>query len=278
MSLMVFGMVVGAALLHSTWHAIIKNIPDSNAGLAGMNLISAGLALVALPFVAMPQGMAWAVLAFSVVLHNLYKMGLTRLYAVGELGQTFPMARGMSPMATTLLAALFLSELPSATYLAGIVTICLGLLLLAIEKVERPSPKLFLLAAAVGLSVAAYSVVDGYGVRLSGDWLSFTVWLVALDGGCFVLLARWMSGPGLWRTLYKQRDITLISGTFGIISFCVFIWALARAPVGMVTALREISVVFATLIGVIFLKERFSLRRLAGAALVTIGAGSLALL
>jgi uncharacterized membrane protein len=101
---------------------------------------------------------------------------------------------------------------------------------------------------------------------------------MVLDGGCFVILSRRLVGPGLWRLLRGKWDLTLISGALGVISFCVFLWALGRAPVGMVTALREISVLFASLIGVVFLRERLSVPRMAGAALVTIGVGSLALL
>ncbi len=278
MSIPVFSIIIAAALLHSSWHAMIKKAPDGIIGLAGMNVVSTGAALLFLPFVAPPQGLVWAVLAGSVVLHNLYKLGLARLYAVGELSRSFPMARGMSPLAATLLAAVFLGELPSPAHLGGIVIICAGLFLLAAGKTVRPGVKTFLLAALVGLSVAAYSVVDGYGVRRSVDWSSFTVWLVVLDGGCFVLLSRRLVGAGLWWALREKWVVTLVSGAFGLVSFCVFLWALGRAPVGIVTALREISVLFASLIGVVFLKECFSLLRLTGAALVTIGVGSLALL
>jgi drug/metabolite transporter (DMT)-like permease len=274
----VFIIVIAAALLHSSWHAMIKQAPNGVVGLAGMNVVSAGISFLILPFVPLPHGLVWLVLAGSVLLHNFYKIGLARLYVAGDLGQSFPLARGMSPLAATLLAAIFLGEVPSPAHLADIITICLGLLLLALEKVGRPALRVIALAGLVGLSVAAYSVVDGYGVRLSGDWWGFTVWLMVLDGGAFVLLSRRLVGDGLWVTLYRQRSRVLLSGALGVISFCVFLWALGRAPVGMVTALREVSVLFASLIGIVFLHERFSILRLAGAALVSIGVGSLALL
>jgi len=112
---------------------MIKRSSNGIVGLAGMNAVSAGLSVLVLPFVPLPQGRIWLVLAGSVLLHNFYKIGLARLYAVGELGQSFPLARGMSPLAATLLAAIFLGEIPNLVHLAGIVTICLGLLLLALE-------------------------------------------------------------------------------------------------------------------------------------------------
>ena len=113
---------------------------------------------------------------------------------------------------------------------------------------------------------------------LSGDWWGFTVWLIVLDSGAFVLPARRLVGGGLWGTLWSQRGTVLLSGALGVISFSVFLWALGQAPVGMVTALREVSVLFAPLIGIVFLGERFSVSRLTGAALASIGVGSLALL
>lgn len=271
-------VLVAAALMHSSWHAMIKNAPDRMTGLAGMNVVSTGASLLVLPFVTAPAGRVWFILIGSVLLHNFYKAGLARLYAIGELGHTFPMARGMSPLAATLLAAVFLREWPSPPHLAGIVTVCAGLFALAREKAGRPSPAVFAWASLVGLSVATYSVVDGYGVRLSQNWFGFTIWLMVLDGGAFVVLSRRLVGPQLWIDLRRQWIATAVSGSLGVVSFSVFLWALGRAPVGMVTALREVSVLFATLIGVLFLHEKFSLARLAGACLISIGAGSLALL
>jgi uncharacterized membrane protein len=104
------------------------------------------------------------------------------------------------------------------------------------------------------------------------------MWLIAIDGGAFVILSRTIIGTGLWISLRGQWGVTVISGVFGVVSFCVFLWALGQAPVGVVTALREVSVLFASMIGVIFLKERFSVLRLAGAILISVGVGSLALL
>jgi drug/metabolite transporter (DMT)-like permease len=183
-----------------------------------------------------------------------------------------PMARGLSPLAATLLAFVFLRELPSANHLLGIFIVCAGLFCLAFEgRTALTTGKVTLTAVLTGFSVGAYSVVDGYGVRIAQDWMSFTAWLVALDGGAFVLFSRGILRPQLWYILRNNWRMTLITGSLGTISFSVFVWALARAPVGSVAALREVSVLFASVIGVIVLGERFSSRRFAGATLVTAG-------
>ena len=271
-------IVLSAALLHSTWHAIIKRAEDRIAGLAGMNVVSMLAALCCLPWVGTPKPVIWLILVGSVILHNAYKLALARLYRYGDLSHSFPMARGMSPLAATVLAMIFLGQIPNANHLFGVVVICGGLFCLSLESGTYVASKTIIMAAVTGLSVGAYSVIDGYGVRLSEDWVAFTVWLVLLDGGAFVLLSHSVLRPDLWATLRKTWRITLFSGILGVISFSVFLWALVRAPVGPVAALREVSVLFASMIGVTVLGERFSLWRLAGAALVTAGVGVLALL
>jgi len=138
-------------------------------------------------------------------------------------------------------------------------------------KGQAAGPRLMAYAALTGLMVALYSVVDAHGTRLSGDWLSYTVWLMVIDGATFVGLMSTLRGRGLWQTLAQQWQRTLISGLLGVAAFSVFLWALSRGSVGAVSALRESSVLFASLIGVFVLKERWSLFRLAGAVLISSG-------
>jgi drug/metabolite transporter (DMT)-like permease len=263
--------ILGAALLHATWHAMIKVSGDRLLGLAGMNVVSVGISLAVLPLVAVPRIDVWPVLAFSVILHNAYKGGLAQVYRHGDLGQAYPVARGLSPVFATLIALVVLGENPGMGQVVGITLVSSGLIAMASERRQTISLTLLATAALTGLMVAAYSVVDAYGSRLSGDWLSFTVWLMVLDGSCFVGVVAALRGPVLWRTIFSKWRRTLVSGLLGVAAFSVFLWALSRGPVGIVSALRETSVLFASLIGVIVLKERWSLPRLAGAVLIMLG-------
>jgi uncharacterized membrane protein len=271
MELSVIVMLLGAALLHSSWHAMIKVNGDRLIGLAGMNVVSAGTSLVVLPFVAIPRFDVWPVLAFSVVLHNSYKGALAQSYRHGDLGQAYPIARGLSPVFATLIALLVLGENPGMGPIVGIALVFTGMIAMASALRQALSLTLLTAAALTGLMVAAYSVVDAYGARLSGDWLSFTVWLMVLDGGCFVGVVAALRGPVLWQTIFSEWRRTIVSGLLGVGAFAVFLWALSRGPVGSVSALRETSVLFASLIGVFVLKERWSLPGLAGAVLIMLG-------
>jgi drug/metabolite transporter (DMT)-like permease len=270
--------VLGAALLHATWHALVKMSGDQVTALAGMNLVSGATAVLLMPFVSVPTGRACAVIAFSVLLHVGYKVALARLYSRVDLSVAYPIARGLTPVMATVLAFALVGERPGVFATAGIVAISLGILIAAAGRAAAGMAGQALLAAAVaGTAVAAYSIVDAYGVRINGDWLGFTVWLVAADSLVFVSYAIALRGHAAMRVWRRTWGTTLVSGLLGTASFGVFLWALGRAQVGPVAALRETSIVFAALIGLILMRERATAARLVSMILVTSGAVSIAI-
>lgn len=239
--------------------------------LAGMNLVSAAAAIAVLPFANLPTTQAAAVIAVSVLLHAGYKIALARLYARADLSQGYPLARGLTPLFATVLGLFFLGETPGVATLAGVIAISLGIFALLSEP-RRMSAPAFAAAVAVGTTVAGYSVLDAYGIRLNADWLGFTAWLVLCDSALFMAYAFATRGRGTlsaWRAAWGR---TLVSGVLGVAAFAVFMWALGRAQVGAVTALRETSIIFATLIGALFLREWIDAARAVGALLVLCGA------
>lgn len=273
----VFAMLA-ASLLHASWHALVKVSGDQVVALAGMNLVSGSVALCALPLVGAPPAIAFGVIAGSVALHVGYKIALARLYQSADLAQAYPLARGTAPLAAAGLGLAWLGERPSGPALVGLAFVSLGLVGLAFEKCRTPPPMRMLLAAlAAGLAVAAYSVVDAYGVRLTGNWLAFTAWLVAADSLAFVgyaVATRGTAATRHWRLHWKR---VLGTGLLGTVSFCVFMWALGRAPVGLVAALRETSIAFAALIGVAILGERAGFVRIGASLTVMAGVATIAL-
>jgi drug/metabolite transporter (DMT)-like permease len=266
-----------AAVLHASWHSLVKSGDNGLIVLTGMCLVSATAAACVLPFVALPPAHVWPVLAGSVVLHSGYRLSLAQAYVHGDLSQAYPLARGLVPLFATALAFLSLGQIPTVGQLLGIGIVSCGLIGLACETIHGGvGRRLILAAAAAGLTVAGYSVVDAYGARLSGDWASYTAWLVVLDSGSFFLFFWLIRGGDLWLALDRQRWRTLISGLLGLVSFAVFLWALSRSPVGTVSALRETSVLFATMIGIIVYGEKRSILRVAAATTIVIGIGTIA--
>ena len=242
-----------------------------------MNVVSGTVALAIIPFVAVPPAMALGIIGVSVMLHAGYKIGLANVYGSSDLGQAYPVVRGVTPVVAAALGFAVLGERPDAPRIAGIALVSAGILALLYEP-GRPrfSQRTILVAVAAGLAVALYSVVDAYGVRITGDWLAFTAWLVAVDSACFVayaLATRRGSAALAWRTQWGR---TLVSGALGVASFGVFMWALGRAQVGPVSALRETSIIISALLGGVFLGERQSIARYAAAVTVTAGVMAIA--
>jgi drug/metabolite transporter (DMT)-like permease len=261
-----------ASLLHATWHSLVKYGGDQVLVLAGMGLVAAVVAACALPFLPFPSLAVWLVIAGSVTLHVGYKLALARSYAFGELGQAYPLARGFVPLFASAVAFVFLAQTPPAGRMFGIVLVSAGLIWLSTHSIRRGVDRRLLLAAMVaGLTVAGYSVVDAHGTRLSGNWASFTAWLVVADSMTFTLLIYWIKGQPLWRELWQQRGRMLVSGLLGITSFSIFLWALSRSQVGAVSALRESSVLFATMIGLVLYRESRSWQKLAAGGLIVAG-------
>jgi drug/metabolite transporter (DMT)-like permease len=277
MDTLTIALMLAAALLHASWHSLVKSSSDQIGLLAGIGLVAASVALVAIPLLPAPPAAVWPVLMLSAALHVAYKLCLVGAYARGEFGQAFPLARGMIPLFASLIAFVSLGQVPTAAQCFGIALVSAGLLLVALDGIALPGSRLVAAAAGAGAAVACYSTLDAYGTRLYGDWAGFTAWLVTLDNLAFLLLARTLRGPALWTGLAAMKARVLISGVLGILSFSVLLWALSRAPVGAVTALRETSVLFAVLIGGALHREVLSPQRLAGAAAILAGALAIAL-
>ncbi|MGM5024425.1 EamA family transporter [Tardiphaga sp. 367_B4_N1_1] len=269
MDILTIGLMLAAGLLHASWHSLVKSGQNQITVLAGMGAVAGLCACAALPLVPTPPPAAWPVLLLSVTLHIGYKLCLAGAYMRGDFGQAFPLARGMVPLFATLIAFVSLGQMPSITQCVGIALVSSGLLLLAFDKLNGLAPwPLLTTATAAGAAVAAYSTVDAYGTRLFGDWLGFTAWLIALDSLTFFLVSWVLRGGNLWVELHATRWRILVSGLLGLLSFCVFLWALSRNAVGAVTTVRETSVLFAMAIGVVLHHEALSWRRIGGAVLI----------
>ena len=271
MSLSITALVLCAALLHAVWNALLKTSTDR---LGAMTLMTLGAGLGALPFVLLlplPSRASWPYLALGVALHVGYNLFLVRAYRVGDFSQAYPIARGSSPMLVAVGAALLVGEQMSVGSWLGVALISLGIFTLA-ELRRGMSLAGPLTALATGVFIAGYTVVDGLGARLSGDALAYAGWLFLLDSPAIglIYLLRYrrlpinQGGGALWHGLG--------AGLLSLLAYGIVIWAITLAPMGSVSALRETSVLFAALIGKIFLGEKLTLRRGLSCLLITGGA------
>ncbi|MFJ6328476.1 MULTISPECIES: EamA family transporter [unclassified Rhizobium] len=271
MSLDVIALVLFGALLHATWNAIIKAGTDKSLDAA---LVSAGGAVAALPllpFLPLPASSAWPFIAASAILQFAYFQLVAAAYRAGDIGLVYPLMRGVAPLIIVSTSSFILKETLSGGALIGTMTICAGILTLAFEA-RKGGRRAILLALSNAVVIATYTYVDGIGARISGNSISYTLWMSLLPP---VLLFAWaVSQRGANAVAAHIRYNWwrgLVGGGGSIASYGIALWAMTKAPVAMVAALRETSILFALVISVLFLKERSSIWRYIAGAIIAAG-------
>lgn len=271
------------ALLHASWNALIKAGADKAADTALLHLLAALLSLPVMLWVGLPRPSAWPYIAGSLTFHVGYHLALVGAYRHGELGLTYPIMRGFAPLLVALGSSTLIAEAPSPAAWAGIVGITAGVALVGLAHPGEAlhHGKALGFAFANSAIIAGYTVVDGLGVRESGDTLRYVLLLFVLDGVCYPA-GVWLSrrGPARQVLLDYARGrwrAALLGAAASIGSYAIALWAMTRAPVASVAALRETSVLFAAVFGTVLLKERFGLQRALGTVIVVAGVMALRL-
>ena len=270
----VFWVVLGAAVMHATWNAVVKVGLDRFSLMLLLSLVQSGLALALLALFPLPAAASWGWLAASAVLHAGYKIFLIQAYEHGDLGQVYPLARGTAPLIVALVSMAVLGEVMGATKTAAVVAIGLGVIVMSMRSGPDmlALPRLALTwALGTACFTAAYTLVDGAGSRLSGSASGFTMFIFIGDGVCMALYALAARGRSAFRGLLPAWRSGVLAGALSLGSYWIAIWAFTQAPIAMVAALRETSVLFAMLISVIVLREATGPWRWLAAALI--GAG-----
>ncbi len=277
MSATVFLAVIGAALLHAVWNALVKGSADKRVTMGAVVLGHMPLAALALPFVPTPEAGALPYLFGGIALHLSYQLFLMQAYRLGDLTQVYPIARGSAPLLVALVSLGFLGVHLSQLELLAIAVIAAGILSLTLVRRADGlrNGKAALLALGTGCFIASYSLVDGYGARLAGTALGFYGWL-AIGNGLAMAVFLAVSAPGvLGQVARSGRRMFLVGGSASFGAYALVTWAFTQAPIALVTALRETSIVFALLIGVFFLKERLDLAKLVSTMTTLLGAALL---
>ncbi|HEX2763717.1 MAG TPA: EamA family transporter [Allosphingosinicella sp.] len=269
MTLTVFLAILFAALLHAGWNALVKLGIDRFSSVLLLALVQGGIAVALLPFVAPPARDAWPWVLLGSALHTGYKLFLIRAYAKGDLSQVYPLARGAAPLIVTVVGALLLAELPPPLRLAAVGAIGLGIVLMAGTGGLGRTGLLWALGTA-GFT-AAYTMADGVGARLAGSASGFAMWMFALDGLFMLAFGLAARGRGALLALVPAWRAGSAAGAMSLGSYWIAIWAFTQAPLAMVAALRETSVLFAMLIGALFLGEKLTPRRCGAGALIVAG-------
>jgi drug/metabolite transporter (DMT)-like permease len=265
-------IVIGAGGLHACWNAITKYLDDRLMAFALIGVATAVGSGLVLALAGLPARAAVPFVIASAAIHISYNLALMNSYRAGAFNQVYPIARGTSPLVVAAGAFLLAHEHLGALPLTGVVILATGLISLALSsgRLTRSDVPAVAAAVATGLTIAAYTIVDGLGVRQAHNPYAYAGLLFLLQAPVFPLAAafrrpasRWREIPVTWRGL--------LAGVLSLAAYGTVLWAQSRAPLAEVAAIRETSVIFAALIGVLVLRERFGARRVAAAAVIAAG-------
>ena len=266
-------VLLGAAL-HASWNVLVKSGSDPFLDTVSVATCVAVVTAIVLVFLPVPQEESWRCLIASVLIHLAYYGFLVLAYRGGDLSLVYPIMRGTAPAFTALLATALLNEWPSRGGWTGVFLVSGGVLLLAADaprsKGVRLAPIVFaLLNAGV---IVGYTLVDGVGARLSGNAFSYTGWMLLLAGVLVFVIALAFRGRQVTDHVLAQWKKGALGGGCTFASYSLALWAMTKAPIAPVAALRETSIIFSAILAVIFLKESISPLRYVSIIIVALGA------
>lgn len=274
MSTSIVAAVLCAAFLHAVWNTAVKGHVDRFTMMVTIAVVQTAIAVVLLPFAGALEPAAWPWLVATAIPHTTYKIALARAYDHGDMTVVYPVARGLSIALVTFASLVVLGEDIALHGLLGIAAIGLGVLALSWGE-SKASSRLNLLvlglAFAAGVSVAGYTLIDGIGVRLSGNVMAFAVWMFILDGVGMVGYALYRRGSSVAVGVKATGARGVFAGCAAFLCYWIAIWALSQAPIALVAALRETSVFFSLLLGRLFLSEAVTPRRIVAGLLIVLG-------
>ncbi len=280
MSTGVFLAVLGAALMHATWNAMIKQCRDR---FASISIASFGMALAVSPglfFVAFPAPKVWLLIVVSVALHGLYRQFLILAYGAGDMAQTYPLARGVAPLLTMIGGIFFLSEAPGTAAAAGIFLLLAGTVVMSLRGgaiLGKINGRAVGYALITSVFIASYTLVDGTGARLVAEVGTFVCWSIFVDGVSALVLGMAVRGWRMGGVSRAEIGSGMMAGGLSAWGYAIALWAMTMAPVASVAMLRETSILFAMLISTLFLGEQMTRWRSMAALLIVAGVVSLRL-
>lgn len=272
MSLSLLLAVLGAAFLHALWNGLVRVGASRVHAMMVLSAVQGGIGLVMALTRPLPGAEVLPWLIASGLVHSAYKVFLTFAYEHGDLSRVYPLARGTAPLLVLTVGGLFLGETLELQEVAGICVLGLGIFMLA-SGVFTNGESLRLLPYAFGAAVATagYSVLDGMGARVAGDSVQFVGWMFVLDGLIFAAVMTGLRGGQAWSAAGRVWGLGSLAAGASYTSYAIVVWAMTQAPIALVAALRETSIVFGVLIGWTVFGERMTGAKWLSVALIAGG-------
>ena len=274
LELSVFLAVLAAAVMHAGWNVLVKLKLDRFLSLCLIQTIMGFMGVAMLLAFPLPSLASLPFAVASGVLHLGYNLFLARSYRTGDLSQVYPIARGAAPLLTLAVTWTFLHEHLTLMGGAGVAILVIGIWMISLlgQRGLRLDGLTLFFAIGTSVFIAAYTIVDGLGGRVSGQPSSYAGMVFVFDALFLATTALGLRGPGIVREVAPYWKTGVVGATLSVGAYWIAIWAMTKAPIASVAALRETSILIVMLLSMRVLKETVSLPRLAGAVLIVVGA------
>ena len=268
----VFFLVLFATVMHAVWNGMVKNHPDKVVAVAAIVLGHIPLAVIAIIILPAPTTDCIPYIIASSIVHQGYQWYLLSSYQVGDLTKVYPIARGFGPLVATIISILVLGVVLKSLIILSILLICIGIMILGLFDRENKDFKVLKLSLTTGFFIGLYSLIDGYGARVSLSPIVYMSWAFLLSAAIFPIVLKLKNRKNIFQNIFSEgKKIFWIGGTISYIIYVIVVWAFTKAPIPMVGALRETSILFSILIGYFFLKEKITTTKIISIFLIVIG-------
>ena len=269
----IYLLVIFAAILHAIWNGMVKSYKNKIISVSAIVFGHVPIAAFVMLFLPLPTLESVPYIILSALIHQGYQYNLISAYKIGDLTKVYPIARGTGPIVATIISIIFLGLFITKFQILSIALVCFGIIILGIfsESLIKNNKVIFY-SLATGLFIGLYSLVDGHGARISQSPLSFLGWSFILNAMIFPFVLKFMGHKKVFSSVLKEAKLIFwVGGTLSYIVYGIVVWAFTKAPIPLVGALRESSIVFSVLIGFFFLKERITFLKIVSILIIFIG-------
>ena len=269
----VFFLVLFATVMHAVWNGMVKNHHDKVIAISAIVFGHLPCSILAIIFLPLPGKESIPFIIASAIIHQGYNWYLLSSYKIGDFTKVYPIARGFGPLVATLILILLLGLTLDNLIILSICVICLGIMILGYyEQNNEKNSKVLIYSLITGFFIGLYSIVDGYGARISVSAISYMSWSFILIGILFPFVLKIKKQKNIFKNVINQgKQIFWIGGSLSFAIYAIVVWAFTKAPIPMVGALRESSIFFSIFIGYFFLKENITPTKIFSILLILAG-------
>ena len=262
-----------SAVLHAVWNSMASKYKNKNVSIPAIVYGHVPACIVAVIILPMPSVESFPYIILSALIHQGYQNFLLTAYQTGKFTTVYPVARGFGPLVATVISIIFLGVYLKVFTLLSILLISAGVIFIGLfSKSVLKNYKILYTSLTTGVFIGIYSVVDGYGARISMSAISYMSWVFIFSALFFPIVLKFRKQKNiLKKTLNEGKVIFWVGGFFSYVAYVITVWAFTKAPIPMVSALRESSIIFAIFIGYFYLKEKISLYKIISILLIFAG-------